>query len=195
MTDPVREFQTQHHDHLGKPLSVDGLVGPRTQWALDFRSVSIIRQGIVRRAQRHLGLTEDPPASNRDPDGLITDWLDDCNAIPGQPWCAAFASFCIGTVRIAGAQKLGLHFPDTRDPYPGDIVWYPVDSWKGHCGIVTGRSGDEVMTIEGNLDNAVRCARRKMAGIKFSRVHPDISGTCPIAVPSVPLVGGGERTR
>jgi hypothetical protein len=189
----IHAFQAAHKNHLGKPLKVDGLWGPQSQWAFEFATLSPLRRAIVERAQKHIGLTEDPPGSNRDPLGLIEDWLDDCRALPGQPWCAAFASHCLGTVRIAGAQALGKHFPPTVSPYPGDVMWYPTEAWKGHCGIVIGATRDEVMTIEGNSDNAVRCVRRKRAGLHFATTVESHIGICPGVVPSVPMAGGGTR--
>ena len=38
--DDLREFQRAHTDPFGKPLSVDGVLGPKTQWALDLFSCS-----------------------------------------------------------------------------------------------------------------------------------------------------------
>lgn len=190
----TRAFQAAHKNHLGKPLKVDGDWGPQTQWAFAFSTLSLLRRAVVERAQQHIGLTEDPPGSNRDPRGLIENWLDDCRALPGQPWCAAFASYCLGTtVRIAGAQALGKHFQATVSPYPGDVMWYPTQGWQGHCGIVIGATPDEVMTIEGNCENAVRCVRRKRSGLRFGCAIESHVGICPGVVPKVPMAGGGTR--
>jgi len=187
----VRAFQKAHLNHLGRPLKDDGELGPETRWALDADTLSPHRRGIVRIAQAFIGLEEHPPGSNSDPAGTIRDWLTHVGAHPGVPWCAAFASHCLGTVRIGGAQALGRHFPATLSPYPGDILWFPTDAIHGHCGIVTGLTLSEVMSIEGNCLNAVRCVRRQRDKVRFARVLDETVGVCPGVVPSVPWATSG----
>lgn len=192
----LQEFQRTNLNHLGKPLKVDGVQGPETEWALDFGTLCIARRSAVCTAQSHIGLTEDPPASNKDPGGFIRRWLARCGVKEPAPWCAAFASWCLGDgIWIAGAQALGKHYPSTLRPLCGDLMWYPTDAKKGlgHCGIVIGVSANEVMTIEGNCDNAVRCVRRPRAGLRFSRVFEDTSGTSPGVVATVQLAPGATR--
>lgn len=191
-------YQSSHHNHLGQALRVDGLIGPQTQWALDFETICAERRRIIARAQEYIGLEEDPPGSNDDPLRLIRTWLERCNAAPGDPWCAAFASHCLsaGTpriVRCAGAQALGKLFPPTDEPRPADLFWYPTGSVHGHVGLVLGVGETELMTIEGNCANAVRCVRRDAAGLRFSRTLEDTSGKVPGVVPSVPPAPGGTR--
>ncbi len=189
-------FQKTHLNHLGRPLKADGVLGAQTEWALDFDTLSTGRRAIVRLAQAFLGLEEEPIGTNTDPAGTIRDWLLNVGAHARDPWCAAFASHCLGTVRIAGAQALGRRFPATTSPYPGDVMWYPTDVIRGHCGIVIGLSPSEVMTIEGNCDNAVRCVRRERARVRFGRVFEETDGACPGVVPSVPPFNtnaGGTR--
>lgn len=178
-------FQRSHLDHLGRPLKADGVMGAQTEWALDFDTLSTGRRAIARIAQAFLGLEEDPPGSNTDPAGTIRDWLLNVGAKAGDPWCAAFASHCLGSVRIGGAQALGRHFPATTSPYPGDVLWFPTDAVHGHCGIVVGLSASEVMSIEGNCQNMVRCVRRERARCRFSRTFEETDGACPGVVPSV----------
>ncbi len=192
----VRDFQKTHLSHLGRPLKADGVLGPQTEWALDFDTLSTGRRSIVRVAQAFLGLEEDPIGSNTDPAGTIRGWLLDVGARPGDPWCAAFASHCLGTVRIGSAQVLGRHFKATSSPYPGDVMWFPTSAIHGHCGIVTGLSASEVMSIEGNNQNAVRCVRRERDKVRFARVFEETAGACPGVVPSVPMAmtgAGGTR--
>lgn len=193
--DQIRDFQRWHKNHLGRPLLTTGELNAETEWALNFATLTAARRDIVTAAQEHLGLVEDPPGSNRDPAGLIEAWLRRAGAMPGDPWCASFASKCLGSVKMAGAQQLGRHFPAVSDPCPGDIFWYVTTGVHGHCGLVTGLSASDVMTIEGNSDNAVRCLRRPRVTLRFSRVLPDTSGTWPGVVPSVPLSlsTGGTR--
>lgn len=190
----LQAFQRTHRNHVGKPLRVDGIQGPETEWALDFETLCLPRRSIVTVAQTFLGLEEVPLGSNRDPGGLIEGWLRRCpGAKPGDPWCAAFASHCLGFARIAGAQALGKHLAATTQPMPGDVMWYPTGEWQGHCGIVLGVSADEVMTIEGNLRHGCRVARRPRPGLRFGQTVQDTSGTCPGVVPSVAPASGATR--
>jgi hypothetical protein len=184
----VRAFQRTHLSHIGKPLRVDGDVGAQTVWALDFDTISPARRAIIQSAQVWIGLSESPPGSNDDPAGTIRGWLTRCGARPGDPWCASFVSKCIGTVAIPGAQVLGRHFPAVTMPFAGDIFWFPTSPVFGHCGIVIGVGAHEVMTLEGNCQNAVQCVRRARDQLRFSRVIADASGTCPGVVPTAPFM-------
>lgn len=103
----VRDFQASHLGTKGKPLSVDGLVGADTQWALKNPSgtprgraavdgwrcePSKIREAVRRvivTAVNELGVAETKGQRNRGP-------RVDVYTKPrlGIPWCAAFASFC-----------------------------------------------------------------------------------------------------
>ena len=194
----VMAFQKTHGNHLGRGLTVDGVIGPETEWALAFQTLCQARREIVVMAQAYLGLTEDPPASNTDPAGLIRSWLARAGAVGGDPWCAAFASWCLTAgltppVKVAGAQALGRRFPATTRPIAGDVMWYPLALGKGHCGIVIGTAANLVMTIEGNSANAVRCVRRDRGELRFSRTVEDTAGTPPGIVPSVPPPPKGTR--
>lgn len=190
----LREFQRAHVDPFGVRLKDDGDLGPRTQWALDLFTCSPRRRAVVARAQSALGITEEPPGSNRG--HRIDEWLQRCHASTGQPWCAAFASWCLDIVAIAGAQALGAHFPAVDSPLPGDVMWFSTGAGKGHCGVVVGLSPHEVMTIEGNCQDAVRCVRRARDLVRFSATGSDIAGTCPAALVAAPfLATSTEGTR
>jgi hypothetical protein len=197
--DDVRIFQRSAYDHLGAPLKVDGQLGPRTQWAMALAGLPSARVAIVSRAQGELGL-EEFAGTNRHPN--IDAWLRRCGAPLGSPWCAAFASWCIsaGTdvVAVAGACNLGRRFPNTENPIPGDMFWYPTDNQgHGHCGIVVGVTLSEVMCIEGNQRNAVRCTRRSRDSLNFSRTAPACPGAAlpgiPPGVPFLTSTGLGTR--
>lgn len=197
MTDAVRAYQRGHSNHLGKPLKVDGIEGPETQWSRALGTLDEARCIAVHIAQDSIGLAEDPPGSNNDRNGFIRQWLQRCGAQPGQPWCAAFLSHVMSwagpAVMVAGAQVLGKRYPAVSEPLAGDIFWYPTTGWQGHCGLVIGTSPDEVMTIEGNCANAVRCVRRPRAGLHFARFIADDDGLVPGVVPTVPPAPGGTR--
>lgn len=199
----VEAFQRSHWNHLGHPLKVDGVAGPQTLWAHRFSTLCQARQTLLRSAQLNLSLVEVPPRSNDDPHGIIRQWLKLCNAKPGDPWCAAAASWVLSqglarSVREGGAVRLGMMFPPTLEPVAGDLFWYPVGLRRGgfqpgHVGIVGGADDLEVMGYEGNCDNAYRCTRRPRAGLNFSRTVEDVSGLWPGVVPSVALAPGGTR--
>lgn len=194
----IEAFQREHQNHLGAPLDVDGIIGPETEWSLDFETLCPVRQHIVLAAREHLGLREEPPGSNSDATGLIRAWLARCGARPGDPWCAAFASWCLSEglrelVCQAGAQALGKRFPVTTLPTAGDLFWFPTARVRGHVGLVIGVGPHEVMTIEGNCGNAVRCVRRDRKGLRFSRTVEDTSGMIPGVVPTVELPPWGTR--
>lgn len=194
----VRLYQRTHRNHLGQPLRVDGDLGPQTRWALDFETLCAPRRQIIERGQQYIGLEEDPPGSNDDPLRLIRTWLGRCGAVPGDPWCAAFASHCLsaGTshlVRCAGAQALGRLFPPTDEPRPADLFWFPTGPAHGHVGLVLGVGPEEIMTLEGNCANAVRCVRRHSSGLRFSRTIEDTSGKVPGVVPTAPPAPGRTR--
>lgn len=200
MHEQIRAFQRTHANHLGRALVVDGIQGPLTEWALDYETLAHGRQAIIFSAQTYVGLEEIPRGSNDDPQGIIRRWLERCGAKKGDPWCAAFVSHCLSVglhpkipIAIAGAQRLGKSLPATSEPWPGDVMWYPTQEGRGHCGIVLGVSASEVMTIEGNQDHGVRCVRRPRDGLFFASALDDTTGTCPGVVPSVPLAAGSTR--
>jgi hypothetical protein len=195
----IGKFQEANLNHLGLPLDVDGVIGPETRWAMNFLTLSSERRTVIRAGQKYIWLKEIPPGSNDDPDGIIDGWLKAARAKEGDPWCAAAASAWLSTVtpiRIAGAVKLGQHFTPTDNPWVGDLFWYPTGGGKGHVGLVLGVSINEIMTLEGNCNNACRVVRRPRTGLRFSRTFDDTLGICPKIIVSdeVPLlVGGGTR--
>lgn len=193
----LREFQSSHLNHLGRPLAVDGVQGPQTEWALDVETLCAERRAFIFAAQLHLGLVEVPPRSNDDPAKLIRKWLLRAGAMARDPWCAAFVCAMLESanveVYIAGAQRLGRAFPAVREPLAGDLFWFPTGRVTGHVGIVIGTSPTEVMAIEGNCANAVRATRRPRLGLEFSRPIENACGTSPGVVPSVLPAPGGTR--
>lgn len=186
-TEPdLKQFQRTHTNHLGRPLAVDGVLGPQTQWALAMAALDPRRRIIVERAISQLGRTETPPGSNRS--ASIDAWLRACGVAPGNAWCAAFASWCLGDRAIAGAVLLGQSFPETTSPSPGDLFWYRTnDRGNGHIGVITGvdRAAGVAMTVEGNVDSQVGCWRRDLSKVHCSRTV-DGGGTAPV-IASVPM--------
>ena len=138
------------------------------------------RAEIVERARVHVGHHEMPIGSNDSP--LIRAWLRRCGVTSPAAWCAAFASWCVedqpangGPVQVAcaGALRLGRAFPATRNPQPGDLMFFATDDQgHGHVGIVIALLGlDEVLCVEGNSENRVRIVRRLRSEVLFARTR------------------------
>lgn len=131
----------------------------------------ISRAEIVERARRHLGHREVTP--NRSP--LIDGWVRSCGLDPaaGHPWCAAFASWCVGLEPgIAGALRLGRHFPLCVTPIPGDLMFFPTDAkGSGHVGVIEDVGVHQLLCIEGNSENGIRRTRRFASEVRCARVR------------------------
>lgn len=94
-------------------------------------------------------------------------WRDIKPDYQGQPWCAAFISWCfMKAFGLDNAKKLLKHWPYvycptlgklfTRNANPkiGDIVIFYHNGTFTHTGIVTAVIGDRFYTIEGNTSGA-----------------------------------------
>lgn len=131
------------------------------------------RAQIIARAIEHLGHTE--VTSNRST--LIDGWIAACGLDPakGYPWCAAFASWCLGLEHpCAGAIRLGHTYPSTRQPKPGDLMFFATDEHgAGHVGIVVATTEEQALCIEGNSANMIRYVRRIRSEVEFADVGAD----------------------
>lgn len=180
----ILDFQSSHLDSTGRPLSVDGQVGPVTWAALEdpraphevfladgWRGDVVAApnddaRAAVAVAIGEIGTKEDPPGSNRGPRVDMyegADWL-------GSPWCALFASWCWG--RAPGGSPFGvlasaLKLRDWGTQHgallgaepllPGDIGLILRARGRGHVEIVTSLEWDgQVALVGGNVSNAVR---------------------------------------
>jgi hypothetical protein len=167
----VRDFQA------AQKLDPDGILGPLTAAALDVaksgapvnRPGSAIGAKALVEAVKYIGLTEDPPKSNKTRFGT---WF----GIDGVPWCNIFVSFCFqegaGYELCQGFKGAGTRpgkgcaFVPTTEawlvatgmwvgrtrPIEGDIAIF---NWDGgrpdHIGIVErDLGGGQFQTIEGN---------------------------------------------
>lgn len=171
-----------HINPFGRLLKADGLLGQETAWSLAFATMALGRQAAVRRALAHYGLVESAP--NEDPSGIIRGWLKAAGAQPGDPWCASFASDCLGGYRSASAVTLGKHYPVVAFELalPADLLWFPTDEHgHGHVEMVLGtdRARRLAMTVGGNVANGVRLSLRPADRVNFSRTVNDSRGTCP----------------
>ena len=162
----------------------------------DWSEVSELRKRALQVAKRHLGEAETPGRPNRGPlKGIVTTaqlfigrWM------LGQPWCAAFATYCVHLaaremgvpcerIRSASSSELYRYFRRTGTllfhPEPGCIglvVAGPKARKLGktheHTFLVHDIQGDEVVTVEGNWSNRVRWNRRKINGaLVFGKIR------------------------
>jgi hypothetical protein len=176
----VRLFQTRFPDAEGRALRVDGEVGPIT-WAAMFGGGSLpaisqggaLVQAMLRHAGEQIGVSEDPPGSNRGE--KVQEFLSAVRVPPGNPWCAAFVYWCVEHA----AEELGVanRLPRTggvlemwrrakRDGLPcvpasqasvqpslvsaGMVFIIDHGHGKGHAGFVEGQEDGRLVTVEGN---------------------------------------------
>jgi hypothetical protein len=145
------------------------------------------RHDIVGRAFVHEGHRETAENDSI----LIRAWLRLCGITYPAPWCAAFASWCLGDRALAGALKLGRSFPATLSPQPGDLMYFATGGGAGHVGIVVAVAPSEVLCMEGNSANRVRLVRRLRSEVLFSRTRDEDAGPETILLepwPEAPLV-------
>jgi len=172
----VKIYQRTHFDMFGKPLTVDGIVGPQTWGCLyggqnGFATVTPpLLTFAVLIALGEIGVREDPPYSNRGPE--VEKYLSCVGLGPTYPWCAAFVYYCFKgaseklnranpIVKTASSmnhwskscgQKIKVE-EARRYPQlivPGLIFFIRRKGWSGHTGIVTGYSNGIISTVEGN---------------------------------------------
>lgn len=129
---------------------------------------------IIKIARNEIGYLEkksnsqlDSKTANAGSKNYTKYWRDIKPSYQGQPWCAAFVSWCF--MKAFGqdkAKKLLKHWPYvycptlgnlfTRNANPkiGDIVIFYHNGTFTHTGIVTAVIGDRFYTIEGNTSGA-----------------------------------------
>lgn len=164
-------FQQTHLGPQKNNLSVDGVVGPDTWWALynsngdaqklnlksDVVSVSGNRAKVlnVAKSEHQKGVAESPKGSNWG-DG-VSKFLQYIGIGPN-PWCCAFCSWVVFTALgllpwktkmahvatfWALAKKLNMAFTiNEYSPIPGDFFVIVHSSGQGHIGIVTNVDSD-----------------------------------------------------
>jgi hypothetical protein len=149
--------------------SLDGPAGAPALSPLQAAGQETLGSRIVAIAESQLGQTEQPPGSNESP--AIAQYRSaTAGAIPGEPWCAYFASW---VARQAGepigeggqgagavsevwswAQSTGRAIANGPGvvPKPGDLIVFGDE----HVGIVRDVLPDgQIQTIEGNYENKV----------------------------------------
>ena len=186
---PVALQQRLGVEPNGKPLAVDGIVGPRTRGAtyLDPAELERTHPLVACALEELLAGAQEEGGNNRgaDPKKYMRGVL-----YPGA-WCAAFVSWCLRkaygehTPYIRGARRLGLAVAehselgqlDAHELEPGDlIVWNrdgpdpgrdPSDDWSGHVAIVAHVDCDHVWTLDGN-----RGPRGRVRVFRHDRANP-----------------------
>ncbi len=187
----IRDFQQTHTDWTGRPLVVDGQLGPRTRWALAIADLPRWRRRVVQVACSQVGVHESPFGSNR---GVEVDAYLRPTGLSGVPWCAAFVSWVLREAGLEGrytasAASLLRSLRTVVSPaMPGDVFGWVNPDGTGHVGFVIGVGDalDVVATCEGNSTNRVRVCWRPRMGLQFGCVEPPDSWR-PIVV-GAPLV-------
>lgn len=131
-------------------------------------SREIWSQRLLATAHQELGVSEDPPGSNRT---MYGQWYGKTpHEFDGQPWCGMFVSWCFyqAGLELGALQHSGYRgFASTilgldacrkmgwlvSTPQPGDIVFYDWDGDKKpqHVGIVSRvKRNGQIVAIEGN---------------------------------------------
>lgn len=172
----VAIIQRLGYDEQGRRLKIDGIEGPLTRGAIYVDPTSV-EDPIVLAAMGELLLgAQEHGGNNRGPrvEAYQRGRSDELEGWMRGAWCASFASWCLmsahgeDTPYIRGARRLGAEVA-RRSPMgklraheleEGDlIIWDrdgpdegtdPSDDWHGHVGVVVGRAGGYLWTIEGN---------------------------------------------
>lgn len=179
----VRTFQARSVDDKGRPLDVDGVVGPLT-WAALFREAvkptPIPAVGLLGKAIEialsKVGVMEDPLGSNDGPE--VRQFLASVGLGPGNAWCAAFvywvfnhaaaelgvANPCPRTGGVidmwakAGQARLQRYSRSQASANPelikpGQMFFLDHGGGLGHMGLIVGVEGVRLITVEGNTTN------------------------------------------
>jgi hypothetical protein len=179
--DQIRAFQASNRNPQGKPLDVDGDLGPETAWALGIAALGEKRQAIVCFHLDHVGKVFEN-GDNRHP--LIDLWLLRCGVPVGLAWCAAYASAAVSAapglnLHEASVARLSKLLPHTDCPQPGDLGYYLNADGTGHVFLVIGVGPTTVMTGEGNQRNGCRTLRRVRSQLRFLQTVPT-AGVLPV---------------
>lgn len=149
----------------------------RSVFYKDYKEVSTVDKNIEKLiliVKNEIGYLEkksniqlDDKTANAGSNNYTKYWRDIKPSYQGQPWCAAFVSWCfMKAFGLDKAKKLLKHWPYvycptmselfTLNSYPkiGDIVIFYHNGTFTHTGVVTAVIGDKFYTIEGNTSGA-----------------------------------------
>ena len=174
----VMLFQSMHKDQNGIPLEIDGNVGALTWYALfGADTVPVIEEAssqllikVVDICIGEIGVTEDPPCSNRGQ--KVEEYQRSVGIGGGNPWCAAYVYWCFKkaceslgrTNPVLRTGSCMYHWsntpgkkvlaPDAVDKpslvKPGYIFIINTGGYHGHTGLIEKVEGGFIHTIEGN---------------------------------------------
>lgn len=129
------------------------------------KSILAVAKAEMRANAREVG------GNNRGP--FVAKYLEPSGLKPPQPWCAAFASWCLLQATTKHKQPPLPYLVSAREmfnwaradgflqqkPAPGSLVFFSrwgLFSWKGHCGIVSSVNRNRLTVIEGNRSSRVQ---------------------------------------
>jgi hypothetical protein len=131
----VEEFQARHVDERGRPLVVDGIVGPMTWWALKHPdNANVLRQPVADPLTRmppmggslrgrlalEIALSEMASGAKEEVTNNSGPWVEKyLNGIVDPPanWCAAFVSWCFSRHREGLPFRYSLGARDIRTQF------------------------------------------------------------------------------
>ena len=122
---------------------------------------------LLEAARGELGVQEIPPGSNRGP--RVEEYLSSVFLAGGNPWCAAFISWCARQAKAtllprsgwtpaflrAPGCRVAQEIPSTVAPGMLFLLFYPSLARVGHIGVIEGPTDNplEATTIEGNSND------------------------------------------
>lgn len=182
----------------------------------DYKEVSTVDKNIEKLiliAKNEIGYLEkksniqlDDKTANAGSNNYTKYWRDIKPSYQGQPWCAAFVSWCfMKAFGLDKAKKLLKHWPYvycptmselfTLNSYPkiGDIVIFYHNGTFTHTGLVTAVIGDKFYTIEGNTSGASGIIANGGGVCQKSYYNSKLPGT-KFCTPDYPLVASSTET-
>lgn len=177
----VKLFQAQQVDPAGRPLRVDGEIGPMTWGALfgaraPSKAATGLAEAALAKAIGEIGVLEQPPGSNAGP--KVSAYLASVGLGPGYYWCMAFVFWCFkqgadGThtanpfpktagcldawnkVKAANSKRAISRAQVIANPglvRPGMVFILDYGGGAGHTGFVKASAGGALRTVEGNTN-------------------------------------------
>lgn len=182
----------------------------------DYKEVSTVDKNIEKLiliAKNEIGYLEkksniqlDDKTANAGSNNYTKYWRDIKPSYQGQPWCAAFVSWCfMKAFGLDKAKKLLKHWPYvycptmselfTLNSYPkiGDIVIFYHNGTFTHTGLVTAVIGDKFYTIEGNTSRASGIIANGGGVCQKSYYNSKLPGT-KFCTPDYSLVASSTET-
>lgn len=188
----------------------------RSVFYKDYKEVSTVDKNIEKLiliAKNEIGYLEkksniqlDDKTANAGSNNYTKYWRDIKPSYQGQPWCAAFVSWCfMKAFGLNKAKKLLKHWPYvycptmselfTLNSYPkiGDIVIFYHNGTFTHTGLVTAVIGDKFYTIEGNTSGASGIIANGGGVCQKSYYNSKLPGT-KFCTPDYSLVASSAET-